>query len=86
MTLPNTGGFQGVQYNTDHAGISPGHGNPSSGNPGSQAMAARASGGQEGNYINSDAMAAATEIPDLPTGTLYVFMFKGRVYKMNIQT
>lgn len=84
MALPNTGGFQGLQYNTDHA-IGPGYA-PNTSIASQNANQARSSTSQQGNYINSDAVAAGTELPDLPTGTLYIFLFQGRVFKMSIKT
>lgn len=88
MVLPQSGGFRGITYNTNFQ-IGPGENlGPGAQQVGNVRTAAAGysskSGTQTDNAVNQGAMDSATELPDLPTGTLYLFFFGDRVYKMTL--
>lgn len=68
-------GFEGVRYDTNMA-ITPqmtGNGRPSA-----------KYGTQTDNALNQDAIDSSTSLPDMEMGTLYVFFFMNRVFKMRM--
>lgn len=75
MTLARKAGFRGLTYNTN-MNITP---TTRSGRPGT------GMGKQAYSTIDLDRMDSASELPDLPMGTLRVYFFQGRVYKMMLK-
>lgn len=71
MMLAGKAGFRGLSYNTMLDGSS---------SPSFRSSTARSK--QAYAPIDQAQMDAATELPDLPMGTLYVYFFQDRVYKM----
>lgn len=82
ISLP-ANGFHGVNYSTDVGSIIPGY-DPSKSIQSQQASGARSSSDQQFNHIDFDAVARATQLPDLPMGTLYVFFYSDRVFRLNL--
>lgn len=75
MPVRGDAGFEGLRYNTDMA-ITPGmtgNGRPSA-----------KYGTQTDNNLNQDAIDSATSLPDMEMGTLFVFFYNGRVFKMRM--
>ena len=85
MALDTKAGWRGLSYNSD-IGAVPG-GSTSLGN--SSAPPAPYTGKyatQINNTVNEDASDASSQVPDLPMGTLYLFFYKGRVFRMNMKS
>jgi len=75
MTVARKAGFKGVTYNSDFA-ITPGS---------RTGRSSIAPGKQTYNALDQNELDAATQLPDLPMGTLHVYFFQGRVYKMALK-
>lgn len=89
MVLPQSGGFKGITYNTNfQLGTSENLGAAGgiSGARSSMTGYSPKSGTQINNEVNQTAMDSATELPDLPTGTLYLFFFGDHVFKMTLSS
>lgn len=87
IALPGDRGFRGLRYDSNfEITASPITGTMGSGGPKPRpdAQQGSKSSGGEGYGVNMDALAAATTLPDLPMGTLYVFFYNHRVFKMTL--
>lgn len=90
IALPGNEGFRGLTYDTnfeitatvmsDMLGVSSSVRPP---NPAQQqGSKSLVTGDGKGYGVNLTALASATTIADMPMGTLYVFFYNGRVFKM----
>lgn len=75
MALARKTGFKGVVYNTNFD-IAPGA-------PGSRPGTGMSK--QAFSSLDMTQIESATELPDLPMGTLNVYFYQGRVYKMALK-